>query len=359
MKAGIITLHGDFNYGNRLQSYAAQQICKNLGFDTDEIYIQSWKCVVYQHYTDLNYKIKSCCLKSVSQKRVMYHSRCLAFRKFTRKHICTKRYQSVEKIKGYDYYFLGSDQVWNPKRYNATKKNLFLLTFTEPEKKICLSPSFGQSTLPDEWKEYFRENLNTFPNLSVRERAGADIIMELTGRKAEVLIDPTLMLSQDDWLKIARKPKKVDTDGKYVLTYFLGDVPQKAQADSVRIKNLIGGEVYNLFDYRNKGLYTAGPSEFLYLIHKASFIQTDSFHACIFAFIFGKPFLLYAREGVDNDMFSRIETLFTTLDLMRKYSDSGLKNELLECDYRTGYERLIQERERFMSFLRKSMEKRQ
>lgn len=61
--------------------------------------------------------------------------------------------------------------------------------------------------------------------LSVREDAGAKIIKDLTGRDAPVLVDPTLLLTKEKWLFIAKeadnKPKK-----KYMLTYFLGGVPR-------------------------------------------------------------------------------------------------------------------------------------
>ena len=43
MKAGIVSLYGTFNYGNRLQSYASQEILRELGFDTEVIYVQPQK----------------------------------------------------------------------------------------------------------------------------------------------------------------------------------------------------------------------------------------------------------------------------------------------------------------------------
>ena len=47
--------------------------------------------------------------------------------------------------------------------------------------------------------------------------------------------------------------------------------------------------------------------EFLYLIDHAEKVVTNSYHACVFAIIFGKPFVLKKREGIS--MQSRFDTL--------------------------------------------------
>lgn len=355
MKASIVSLFGFFNYGNRLQSYAVQEIIRKMGLQTQVIYVQSnmiqlKKIIMYLIFETRLYRILP-----NAQKRERAYQRGKAFRTFNKKYISTKRYSDICKIEDADYFILGSDQVWNPKRYNDVKKQLFFLSFTSPNKKVCFAPSFGVSTIPEQWQPYFRDQLMTFPHLSVREESGAKIIKELTGQSAEVLIDPTLMLNAEDWMKIAHKPERVDTDKPYVLTYFLGGTPQKAAVEGKRIKEEINGNLYQLLDPNMPEVYTAGPAEFLYLIAHASVVQTDSFHACIFAFLFGKPFLLYAREGEDTDMLSRLDTLLTKFDLKRKYVDSGLENDVYECDYSKGYAKLSQEREKTYTFLSRSM----
>ena len=101
----------------------------------------------------------------------------------------------------------------------------------------------------------------------------------------------------------------------------------------------------------------AGPREFLYLIDHADLVLTDSFHACVFSFIFGKPFRVYPREGKETNMLSRINTLLKTFSLERKFSESGLKNDWLEHDYSAGYEALKTEREKAKQYLKSSISK--
>ncbi len=355
MRVGIVSLYGTFNYGNRLQSYAAQEVLRALGCETEVVYIQSTKA----YFREVAKKIYfSKLLRKIIRPRftdIQKYNRQRSFEKFNSKYITTRRYSSVHSIQDEDFFVLGSDQVWNPKRYDAVKKQLFFLTFTESYKKVCFSPSFGLSQLPEEWKPYFHEQLMTFPRISVREKSGAKIVKELTGKDAEVLIDPTLMLDVDKWREVEKKPEGFNTEANYILNYFLGKVPEKACQNSADIGKAIDANVYDLLDPKSNSLYCSGPSEFLYLIDHASLIQTDSFHASVFSFMFGKPFLLYAREGKDADMFSRIETLFSTLDLERKYVNSGLKNDIFECNYEIGYSRLAEEREKAIRFLKESI----
>lgn len=355
MNAGIVSLYGYINYGNRLQSYAVQQVLKQIGIDSQVIYVQKKR-------TDLREAVKSVyflppvmAMIRPNRRTVLKYKRQKSFERFNKTFIHTHKYSNSHDIQGFDYYVLGSDQVWNPKRYDDVKKELFFLKFASPQQKVCFSPSFGVNELPAQWTEYFKQNLMDFPYLSVREDAGARIIKELTGRDAEVLIDPTLMIDADDWRSIASKPGTVNTECEYILNYFIGEKPEKAVIDAGNLYRKHRFSIYDLFDIDNEGLYTADPSEFLYLIDHASIVQTDSFHACVFAFLFGKPFLLYAREGKDADMLSRIETLFKKFDLMRKFIGSGLENDMFECNYESGYSRLAEEREKVYSFLKYTM----
>ena len=93
----------------------------------------------------------------------------------------------------------------------------------------------------------------------------------------------------------------------------------------------------------------------MYMIEHASLILTDSFHACVFSFLFQKPFQVYSRAGNGMNMMSRIETLLSKFDLERKYVESSLENNLFECDYKEGYKQLKVEREKFENYLQQQL----
>lgn len=359
MKAGIITLYGLGNYGNRLQNYAVQQVLRKLGFDVITVFFEKSTVrfenrIRYYVHKATGYKYAK--VREYWKSWKYLPARVRAFHKFDKRYIPTKQIKRLTEVPLADYYVLGSDQVWNANWYQGNKimKDMFLLSFAKPEQRVCFSPSFGVDKLPEEWVPWFREQLVKFPLLSVREDAGAGIIKELTGKEAAVTIDPTCMLDKEEWMKIALKPKGMDCGGKYVLTYFLGGGIE-IQEELDAYAELADAAIVNLMDVTRREVYTIDPSGFVYMISKAALILTDSFHACVFSFLFGKPFLVYKRSNCEINMMSRIETFLGKFDIMRKYADSGLENNLLECDYSSGYQILESEREKMMRFLECSM----
>ena len=97
-----------------------------------------------------------------------------------------------------------------------------------------------------------------------------------------------------------------------------------------------------------------GPSEFLYLIHNASFIVTDSFHGTVFSFLYHKPVVILEREGVD--MFSRIETLLKLFDLDELKFDEKNSNQFLNVniDYSLIEQKLDEKRKESLEYLKNS-----
>lgn len=349
------------NFGNRLQNYAIQEIMNRFSIDT----------VTLDFEKDLfsgERLIKLIFLRIIGFKgtRAPDYWRYVPkkvekFKEFNRKYIKSKKINSIQEIPQADYYLIGSDQVWNPEWYhlNPLKKDLFLLTFADNKKRICISPSFGVSCLKEDWKEWFRDNLKRFERISVREETGADIVQELIGIRPEVLIDPTLMLNRDDWRKIASdKVSKNLINHPYLLTCFLEEPSRRTKADIDKIAKQHNLIVHNLLGYSNPDLFISGPSEFITLIDHASIVLTDSFHASVFSFIFGKPFFVYDRSGNSDNMLSRMKILFDDFGLRRKYIDKETEIDMesvLEADYCDSYKVLKKEQEKMISYLNQCM----
>ena len=354
----IVTIYeSEPNYGNRLQNYATYKTLRNFGFSPKTYMFEKSK-VDFKFYVKLLLQ-KLCCYKLKGDKFYWKYIalKYINFNKFNKKYIPTKKISQIKEINidKEDFFVVGSDQVWNPKWYYHLRKDMYLLTFARSEQKVCFAPSFGVTEIPEEWKDFYKTQLETFPKISVREKTGAEIVEQLIGRKAEVIIDPTLMLDDAQWSTIARKPHNVDFSKPYILTYFLGERSERIHCDIEKYAKENDMRVYNLLDNKQPEIYVSGPAEFLYLIKHSSLVMTDSFHACVFSFIFNKPFLVYSREGKGDYMFSRIDFLLETLDLKRKFVDSGLHNEIFECDYSKGNENLAYERKKAINFLKNSM----
>lgn len=350
-KIGIITLCSNNNFGNKLQNYALKKLLEsNKDFIVETIWVEnSFK----------SNKLKSL-LKMYKNKYSDYfveYDRNKYFIKFTKKYLSVSNKlifnDDLNKIKHiYDYYVVGSDQVWN---YNFIGNfDIYFMLSVEREKCISYAASIGVDSIPDKLKQCYIDGFNHIDKLSVRENRGKEIIEELTRRKdIEVLVDPTMLLKDEDWDKISKKPKQLKAD-KYILNYFLGDLSQERKKEIDKIAKENNCEVINILD-KNSPFYQTGPSEFLWLEKHAFLICTDSFHSSVFAILYNRPFVVFNREDKTVSMNSRIETLLCKFKLKNREFTGYITEENLNHDYTEAYEILEKERIRSKGFLKKAL----
>ena len=213
-------------------------------------------------------------------------------------------------IDDYDYFVVGSDQVWNP--YFGNLKDNFL-SFAPYEKRIAYAASIASPEIPKDKKSVFQKGLNGMKWISMREQEGANTVKQFTGRDVPVVVDPTMLLTPDEWCKVSRKPAWYRGED-YILTYFLGNRPDTAIQ---QVANKIGLPIVNLLDEEVYEHYVTGVDEFIWAIEHASLVYTDSFHGTVFSILFQKPFVICNRvgEGCTNKMSSRIDTLLAYFGL--------------------------------------------
>ena len=356
MKIGIVTITDLTNFGNRLQNYAMYHLLLQ-NFQCEVVSLTSNKDKPYcngNYIAWLKERIAgvSCRVPTWAEKRFGNQiTRWENFRKWN-KLIPSKTFYECAMIpeeieKGFDYFIAGSDQIWN---YNFSAEHFddYFLKFTNKNKRIAVSASFGVDELPDEWKDLYSASLQEFSGISVREDAGRAIIQEMLGISVPVLIDPTMMLTKDEWLSVSRKPR-VDCTKPYVLKYYLGDEVESEKIDVWANEN--GYEVYELLNKDIPALYSAGPGEFISLISNAALVCSDSFHCIVFSIIFSRPFLVYARQGSGNYMTSRLDTLLKKFGFEDRWKHMVTVENYLKCDYSEVPERLEKERKRFMDYL--------
>jgi len=345
---GAIAIHTiiDYvNYGNRLQNYATQEILKSLGYEVESIVnyptkpkegglkftlIRIKNALLLNPFVLLQKAIK----KVVERKQQPIYEACkrtkaTTFKAFSDKYITESDFTlTLENTPNnlnerYDFVVVGSDQIWNPNiRYGSP---LDFLSYVSKEKRIALAPSIGVSVIPESYKQSYTNYLNDMAFLSVREEKGAELINNLCGRKAEVLVDPTLVLKSEDWLKIAT-PATNKPDKKYLLTYFIGEVSAKRHKILKQMAASHQLELVMMNSLHDTERFSADPAEFLDYIRSASLVCTDSFHCIIFSMHFKSPFVVFDREGKSVPMGSRIDTL------LRKFQFETRKQELLELN---------------------------
>ena len=372
-KVGIITLNGYFNYGNRLQNYALERVLRSFDCDTSTIKVQNIdastsKDTVLYRLQRIVRKDKGEILDKLQRKtRNIIHKteikestriRTEIFKDFTKKHIretdLTISNGDINKdiIEQYDFFVAGSDQVWNP--YYVQGSSTYFLDFAPKEKRISYAASFGVATLPEEYKENYREFIINILHLSVREEAAAKIIKDLTGKDALVHVDPTMLLTKDQWLGISKKASN-KPDSEYLLTYFLGGIPKEHERRIKQIAQSKDLTIVNLGDIREKDTYRTGPSEFIDYINDCSILCTDSFHGAVFSILLEKPFVVYDRVG-STSMYSRIDTLLDKFDLTTRKAESiSTLNDLFNIDFSHVPPILEMERNKSFDYLKNAL----
>ena len=343
-KIGIITLNGNCNYGNKLQNYALLTYLENKGFDVNTIWFRD----------SLKNTIKDI-IRRFMPIRNKYR-RINHFEKFTKKYLRRVYYKNNKIEKLYDFFVVGSDQVWN---YNLdTFCDDFFLSFSHDNiKNISYAASFGFESIDSGMVDKFISGLNNFKYISVREESGKLLAQNLTRRNdVEVVVDPTMLLTSSEWDKIVKKPKHFfNNNKKYILKYFLGNLsPSKEkQIESFAAENdCIIIDVYN----KKSEFYNIGPEEFLYLEKNAFLICTDSFHSVVFAILYNRPFISFSRdENGTEGMGSRLDTLLKKFNLLQNKYSGRINKNILKSDFSSVNGILTLERKKADSYLNKAL----
>lgn len=321
MKIDIITLHRAQNYGSVLQAFALQKQIEKLGH---QAYILDY---YPERYTNKGLLKR---LKNKSSRfnnpLVLLIAKLLIYPSYLKKGIQFNKfmhYLNLEKpsfatneegmgrFTDADAYCAGSDQIWNSHWNEGVEKVLFL-DFV-PKGKLCLSyaASIGLSNIPANEIDETKLLLDKFEFLSLREDKGVELVRELGRTDAVQCLDPTLLMSKEEWSQYADDSYK----GKeYVLTYNLHHDPEidkcaKAIASKyhLQIRNIS----YNWHDIIRHGHLDWCPTVegFLGLIKNAKYVVADSFHATAFSIIFEKPFVVITPEVASSRLSSLLKML--------------------------------------------------
>lgn len=285
-----------FNYGNRLQNYALQEVLQSsFGLRARTLLPVG---------TTLGYRVK------VAAKRLLHpffpEKRWACYARFNACHVRFAS-QTIDDYRlgdaGFDCFVIGSDQVWNPD-FSFTSEAEYLPQVPRG-KKVAYAASFGVDEIVEN-RERTAQLLRGIRAISTRETAGAAIVRDLTARDAPTVLDPTMLLTLEQWEAVARRPRMELPLSGYCLKYVLGE-----DANAGAVEELASARGFDIVDLADVSL-PVGPAEFVWLVCHASLVCTDSFHASVFSILFHRPFVIFERQSRDKDMSSRIDTLCRT-----------------------------------------------
>ncbi|MDO4738299.1 MAG: polysaccharide pyruvyl transferase family protein [Bacteroidales bacterium] len=378
MKIGILTIHSVNNYGAELQCCALYQKLQKMGYDAEVI---NFLFGIHHNHDftgekltvpiSLKTKIKVKLLPIVQDFFCLFYQknktlRNQRFQEFHAKYnkLTKKVYPSVKSLNeanfNYDVLCIGSDQVWNYEKGYSLEP--FFASFDKKgTKKISYGSSIGLSQLTIEAEEVFKKELSGFASLSVREQQASDLLHKLLKRNVDVVLDPTLILNNKEWLEVAKTdmcPKE-----KYVLVYivtikpcnYVLEVARKvAKERGLKIVRICRDAYPEHSGNDVKEVLTAGPSDFVGLFANAEFVVTNSFHGTAFSINFSKPFFSVIKSKHSTN--SRLTNILKKLKLEDRIIRVGSPfPEICDIDYRESTKILEEERFRSIEYLKKSL----
>lgn len=332
---GLVTCYSHHNYGSMLQAYATEMIMQKMGLPFQTIactkprdYMTVNKYVYYLKkllIADWNMYLGKKRIAKIKAKNLIFRNnaqmRDKMFDDFASKYFhtsaCPRNRKGLEAMAtDYSAFLVGSDQLW---RTDSVEHGYFTLEWVPDNiRKIAYSTSIGVKEVP--WFQVKKNKwfMNRFDHIALREQSACDLVFKLTGRKVQVVLDPTLLFTGEQWMAIQQKEPL--TNGKYIFCYLLGNNPSQREFIK-RVKDKTGYKIVALLhldDYvpsddafADEAPYNVGPCEFLNYIRNAEFVFTDSFHCSVFSILYKKNFFTFSRfaENAKQSTNTRIDNL--------------------------------------------------
>ena len=354
MEILILTQPLHTNYGGLLQAYALQQILKGMGHDvvTDRLGVVRKLPLWNRALRFLYHAVQFCILKNYRYYPYRYlfvsfdkeskakRSISINTERFVNTHIdtidlLTRSNESViDAVRQFDAIVVGSDQVWR-----ATMSDIptYFLSFTKAinVKRIAYAASFGTDDLNEYSKMDMKiasESIKLFDAVSVREKSGVHLCRNYFKMDAVHVLDPTMLLSKDDYLKLIEEEDKPCSEN-ILLTYVLDRTQEKNDiiqrvGEALHLTSCENGAVKyfsNVVESNVSECIYPSVSRWVAGFRDAQFVVTDSFHGTVFSIIFNKPFvaILNSKRGS-----SRFISLLSVLGLENRLISTT--NDLLE-----------------------------
>lgn len=373
MRIGLLTFHVASNYGALFQAYATQEALKKLDESVEIIdYVPQFRFDNYklihpiqkriQNKNTLN-KIKIgiySVIMDILNIRQNINKRKYFFgfmkKVYSLSNTYYPTYQTlVENPPEYDLYIVGSDQVWNPFIGGTKLDPAYFFGFVNKENACASYASSIGSYNPQRDAELFAAYIKKLHWVSVREDSAVPIIQKFTNIPVISVLDPTLLLTGDNWRDVACKPKGYPE--KFIFYYSYGGkrIQSTARVIGNKLHEEVKGVVLGSSPLKPHKHYLR-PEEVLWCFAHASYIVTDSFHATAFAINNNKPF--YTIQPENNNQ--RVKSLLTSLGIEDRLftPDEKLPVDLKEIDYTAVNEKLELLRQDSIGFLKRVIRER-
>jgi len=349
---------GHNNYGTSLQGYAMIRKIQELGYDVEIIEYEKQLSLFDKVKYVINAlragEMKVLKKKTLANKDIKDHLqyaeglrlRTKAVDAYKEKKLIPlfHRYTGFRSLsegsRSYDVVVVGSDQVWLP--LSLPNKYFNLLFVDDSVRKVSYASSFGVSQIPKFQQKATGTYLDRFYKISVREKRAKEIVDSLSHQTAQVVADPTLLLSREEWENEINETISETTlanmersEGKPYIFCYLISPNEEARIQAKKLSERTGLPIItikHMEQYREidetiggEAPYAVDPNDFVRYICRAKYVCTDSFHCSVFSIIFHRQFMTFYRTSNQDktNRNSRIDSLFEVLGVSKDHIYSG------------------------------------
>ena len=324
MKIGILTHQLHTNYGGILQNYALQMALIRMKHNVLVKCLSLLKRAFLRLCRKSNLPLRGWTFRR-EDNIISQHTR-----EFVKQNIRTTQSLPLSDIKrlnsDFDAVVVGSDQVWRYQYLGDSIKEFFFSSFLNVPIKIAYAASFGTDVweMPIDVTNTCKELVKKFKGVSVREDSGLQLCKEFLSIDAVHVLDPTMLLSAEDYISLVEKSNISPHSGD-LMTYILDKTPEKKQiinniSESLKLTpiEVLPDKTFSEVGHKGLSQCIVPPIEsWLRGFMDAKFVVTDSFHGTVFSIIFNKPSVVIGN--VERGL-SRMQSLLSLF---------GLENRLM------------------------------
>ncbi len=349
MKIFHVTYARTTNYGSCFQEYALDEVLRKMGHKPYLVF-DPRKKKPKKIWTRIKTILGKCMTEAFQRP---------GFRQFEEKYVCfgdpiKEDSDLLHTGEAYDAYITGGDVVWNTD-YNVGR-TIFYLPFKQ-KYKFSYAASFGKAILNKKDEEFARRYLPELDAIGVRERSSAENAARFTDKPVEIVVDPVLLLTREEWQGLVRKT----AGAPYILVYSTfrsSEVEQYVrllkEATGLRVV-LVSWSISSLI--KSRRFHYPSPEEWLGLLAGAEYVVTTSFHATVFSTIFHKNFFSFVPKDGKQGIGSRLYDYLGQFGLENRiYTDCPAEIDMTSPDFTLADEKIPPLRERSMDFLRRNLE---
>ena len=326
MKKICVSTYCDWNnYGSMMQTIGLKTMLTELGYKS--IVVQDKPAPASKLQFSLHIcKNPMATIKNIYSytKRKKIAAKYENTLNFMRDNIDISYYNDYDVLKNNppyaDFYIAGSDQIWRPQSCHP----VFFLDFVpEGKKRISYAASMGNTNIPENKIQVFKDFVNKFDHISVREKDNAECIKEIVGKEAQIHIDPAYLNDVEQWRKYE---KPYDIKGPYILLYALY-WDKKLNKELKRLHKKTGLPIVAICNglsraWANKKLFDVDPGQFLWLIDHAEAVISSSFHGVSLSIIFNKKLAAVINPALPSRITNILKNLEVENSTIEKVFDA-------------------------------------